>query len=252
MKRKTKRKISEYVGKIWNKSKKYILFLVFSGIGTGFDWILMKALAPVIIERLTQMLIISSILNKNVFLTLAPVVSNIMENIYAVTNFISYPIGVAIAFILSAKYAFKIKEEDMKKCTKDTIAVHVTGYGLQELLLIILTVFLGMDEDRAKFITIVVNGILMLFSNIFVVFRERDNKPKIFTIVIITIVKFLPRIRRNGKKRPRIRRKNRQKKVSRTWCISPSLIYGYLFSYIERSFFICLIQSSRNHVTLPI
>ena len=202
------RKIYDYACRIWNKSRKYVLFLVFSGIGTGFDWMLMKTLAPVIINPLIQILILSSILSENVFQILAPIACNIVENIYAITNFISYPIGVAIAFILSAKYAFKTPKEDMNKCIKDTIAVHLTGYGLQELLLIILTVFISMNENKAKFITIVVNGILMLFSNILIVFRDRNNaKTK-----VVTIVKFLPKIRFGKKKN---RRRFRHKKPKR-------------------------------------
>lgn len=244
------RKICDYTCKIWNKSRKYVLFLVFSGIGTGFDWMLMKTLAPVIINPLTQMLILSSILSENVFQVLVPVVCNIEENIYAITNVISYPVGVAIAFLLSAKYAFKTPKEDMNKCVKDTIIVHITGYGLQELLLVILTVFICMDEDFAKLITIVVNGLLMLFSNIFIVFRDRDNtKTK-----VVTIVKFLPNIkfgRNKNRRKPHHKRFKRQKKGSGTWCLHQIQSTDTFFSYIEKSFFICLIQSSRNHVTLP-
>lgn len=208
-------KVCEYAHKVWSKTKKYILFLIFSGIGTGIDWLLMKTLAPVITQHLSEILIISGVLSKNVFQILAPIVCNIKENIYVITNFVSYPIGVAIAFILSAKYAFKTKKEDMNKCIRDTIVVHATGYALQEVLLFILTVYLGKDEDSAKFTTIVVNGILMLFSNIVIVFRERDNtKPK-----IVTIVKFLPKIKIKKNKRQRKSRRRyprKQKKISET------------------------------------
>lgn len=202
-------KIWKYVCELWNKTKKYILFLIFSGVGTGFDWLLMKILAPVIIEPLIQMLIVSSILSENVCRVLVPIVYNIKENIYAITNVISYPVGVAIAFLLSAKYAFKTPKEDMNKCIKDTIIVHITGYALQELLLFILTAFFGKDEDNAKFITIVVNGILMLFSNILIVFRERDNSTK----TILKIAKSLPKVsfRKNKSKRGSRHNKKRRR-----------------------------------------
>ena len=227
-------KICDYVCEIWNKSKKYVLFLIFSGIGTGFDWMLMKTLAPVIINPLTQMLIVSSILSENIFQILAPIVCNIRENIYVITNFISYPIGVAIAFLLSAKYAFKTPKEDMNKCIRDTIIVHITGYALQELLLFILTAFFNKDEDTAKFITIVVNGLLMLFSNILIVFRDRNNtKTK-----VVTIVKFLPKIIGKNKNRRRFRHK-KQKRWSKTWCLYKTqftdtffLILKDLFSFV--------------------
>ena len=136
-----------------------------------------------------------------------------------IANIISYATGVMISFFLCRKFVFKVKDHVLRR-TLSTIAVHFVGLVIQELLLDSL-LGNGVDLNIAKMITVAENGILMYFLNVFVVFRK--YKP----------------IRRNSKK------------VSETW-VSSSLIYGYFFSYIERSFFICLIPSSRNQVTLPI
>lgn len=140
----------------------------------------------------------------------------------SIANIISYATGVMISFFLCRKFVFKVKDHVARR-TISTIAVHFVGLIIQELLLDSLLKS-GMNLNIAKMITVAENGILMYFLNVFIVFRK--YKP--------------------------IRRK--QKKVSETWVFS-SLIYGYFFTnkkfYIERSFFICLIPSSRNHVTLP-
>lgn len=136
-----------------------------------------------------------------------------------IANIISYATGVMISFFLCRKFVFKVKDHVARR-TLSTIAVHFVGLVIQELLLDSL-LGSGVDLNIAKMVTVIENGILMYFLNVFVVFRK--YKPI----------------------------KRRSKKVSETWVCS-SLIYGYFFSYIERSFFICLIPSSRNHVTLSI
>jgi len=136
-----------------------------------------------------------------------------------IANIISYATGVMISFFLCRKFVFKVKDHVARR-TLSTIAVHFVGLVIQELLLDSL-LGSGVDLNIAKMVTVIENGILMYFLNVFVVFRK--YKPT----------------------------KRQSKKVSETWVYS-SLIYGYFFSYIERSFFICLIPSSRNHVTLSI
>ena len=175
---------------------------------------------------------------------------SLYKNAYTLSNVISYPVGVALAFYWSAKYAFKTLDH-MKERIRDTILVHVTGLVVQELLLYVLKLN-GKTEDYAKLVAIAVNAILMAFSSILIVFRKRDNKIVIFAIFHKEGKERRKHPDRKKKSRRslkglkhRLKRGNRKKKTS-AW------ISGCLFSYIERSFFICLIQSSRNHVTLPI
>lgn len=135
-----------------------------------------------------------------------------------VANIISYAIGVMISFFLCRKFVFKVRDHVARR-TLSTIAVHFVGLIIQELLLGAL-LDLEWELNLAKLATVAENGVLMYFLNKYIVFRKYK-----------TI-------------------RTRSKKVSETWVFS-SLIYGYFFPYIERSFFICLIPSSRNHVTLP-
>lgn len=196
----------------WDNSRKYVLFLAFSVIGTISDFGVLKFL---------EMIIKLSTRNEV-----------IIKNAYEIGNIFSYIVGVAIAFILSAKFAFKIEKERMAECTKDTIFTHISGWITQIAALKIL-IYLGehnedyvwITKDIAKTIAIGINGILMLGSNIFIVFRDRDKGE-------------------GKRKRKRKKRKN--------FIHASKWQYGCVFLYIERSFFICLIQSSRNHVTLPI
>ena len=243
----------KYMKDFWNKSRKYLLFFCFSCIGTLCDIFVLNLLSTKIKSSiiLLSLLFMRMIGNNNLFQQVA---TTSYYYSYEISNILSYVIGVAVAFILSAKFAFKIKRDQMRDCVKDTIITHISGWVVQIALLFFLKYlgknnnnFAWITENIAKGISILINGLLMLLSNIFIVFRERDSNQK-----IITIVKFLPRKRRNSKKKLRLRRLRNKKKASGTWWISTSLIYGCPFSYIERSFFICLIPSSRNHVTLPI
>ena len=149
------------------------------------------------------------------------ILSLIMDE--SIANIISYAIGVMISFFLCRKFVFKVKDKLLRR-TLSTISVHFVGLIVQELLLNAL-LSLQWELNIAKLGTVIENGILMYFLNKYIVFRKYKT----------------------------IRRKS--KKVSETWVFS-STIYGYFFTYtklyIERSFFICLIPSSRNHVTLPI
>ena len=149
------------------------------------------------------------------------ILSLIMDE--SIANIISYAIGVMISFFLCRKFVFKVKDKLLRR-TLSTISVHFVGLIVQELLLNAL-LSLQWELNIAKLGTVIENGILMYFLNKYIVFRKYKT----------------------------IRRKS--KKVSETWVFS-SAICGYFFTYtkfyIERSFFICLIPSSRNHVTLPI
>jgi len=147
---------------VWSNSKKYVLFLAFSLIGTIADFGVLKFL-EMIIKSLTRNEVI-------------------IKNAYEIGNIFSYIVGVAIAFILSAKFAFKIEKEKMAECTKDTIFTHISGWITQIAALKIL-IYLGehnenyvwITKDMAKTISIGINGILMLGSNIFIVFRNRNK-----------------------------------------------------------------------------
>ena len=218
MKKKIKQKMKwKYVEDFWNKLKKYILFFVFSCIGT---------LCDIFVLNLLSAKIKSSVIILSLFFIRTIGNNNLLQGIFAIgyyysyelSNVISYIIGVGIAFILSAKFAFKIKRDQMRDCVKDTIITHISGWVVQIALLFFLKYlgennnnFAWITENIAKGISILINGLLMLFSNIFIVFRERDNNQK-----IITIVKFLPRKRRNSKKKPRLRRLRNKKKASGT------------------------------------
>jgi len=145
------------------------------------------------------------------------VLSLIMDE--RIANIISYAIGVIISFFLCRVFVFKVKDHVLKR-TLVTMSLHFVGLIIQELLLDYL-LNKQMDLNIAKGITIAENGILMYFLNKYIVFRKYKKETK-----------------------------KQQKEVSWTR-VGSALVHRYLF-YIERSFFICLIQSSRNHVTLPI
>ena len=194
--------------------KKYVLFGWYSAIGTLLDWILLKFLSLMVkgIALVTMLTTINLDMEYfNIF----------VRHGCAVSNIVSYAIGVAITFILSAKYAFKL-DDNMGRRIRNTTIIHIMGLLVQSGLFAVL-IHTGSSENTAKFITICENAVLMGAGNIFIVFRNYNKKDE---------------------------KDETQKKVSGTW-VSLSSICGYLFSYIEKSFFICLIQSSRNHVTLP-
>jgi len=198
---------------IMNRFRKYGLFAWYSIIGTGVDWVCLKFLSTLFRGIIFIIMIVTFSYDGDTFNTL-------IKHSCAVSNVLSYAIGVAVTFVLSVKYAFKIKDNMPDRIT-NTVLIHFLGLLVQGGLFAVL-IHNGFDENPAKIITICENAVLMGAGNIFIVFRnyKKDNSTK------------------------------KQKKVSETWVFS-SLIYGYFFPYIERSFFICLIPSSRNHVTLP-
>lgn len=197
--------------------KKYLLFGWYSVIGTAIDWILLKFLS-LMVKGIAIVTMISTVNYDLDFF------NTFVNHGCAISNVLSYAIGVAVTFVLSVKYAFKIKDNMPDRIT-NTVIIHFLGLLVQGGLFAVL-IHNGFDENPAKIITICENAVLMGAGNIFIVFRnyKKDNSTK------------------------------KQKKVSETWAFSGA-IYGYFFTndkiYIERSFFICLIQSSRNHVTLP-
>lgn len=196
-----------------DRFKKYGLFVFYSCVGTLADWILLKFLSLMFRGIIFTTMLVTFTYDGDSFNTL-------IRHSSAVSNILSYAVGVAITFILSVKFAFKIND-NMADRVKNTVFIHVLGLLIQSGLFALL-IHSGFEENHAKIITICENALLMGAGNIFIVFKsyKKDKNAK-------------------------------QKKVSETWVYS-RLIYGYFFSYIERSFFICLIQSSRNHVTLPI
>lgn len=192
--------------------KKYALFVLYSFVGTAVDWVLLKISSLLSKGIIFAYMIVTFSYDEGLFDTL-------VRNSSAGANMVSYAIGVAVTFILCIKYAFKIND-NMPDRIKNTVFIHILGLLVQSGLFALL-IHSGFEENHAKIITICENALLMGAGNIFIVFKsyKQDKSAK-------------------------------SKKVSETWVYS-SLIYGYFFSYIERSFFICLIQSSRNHVTLP-
>lgn len=205
----------------WNKSKKYLLFFFFSFIGTLCDIFVLNLLSTKMKSSviMLSLLFIRTIGNNKLFQQVATISYYYS---YEISNIISYVIGVAVAFVLSAKFAFKIKKDEMRGCIKDTIYTHLSGWVVQIALLFFLkylgenfSSFKWITENIAKGISIIINGILMLCSNLFIVFRDRSNtKSK-----VVTIEKFLPRVKfRRKKSVHRRRRFKRQKKGSGTWC----------------------------------
>lgn len=198
--------------------KKYLLFVWYSVIGTIADWTLLIFLS-LIIKGIALVTMIATLNFDMEYFKM------FVRHGCAASNVVSYAIGVAITFVLSAKYAFKLND-NMGRRIRNTTVIHIVGLLVQSGLFAMLIHHRGYDENTAKIITICENAVLMGAGNIFIVFRnyKKDNSTK------------------------------KQKKVSETWAFS-SAIYGYFFTndkiYIERSFFICLIPSSRNHVTLP-
>lgn len=87
-----------------------------------------------------------------------------------IANIISYATGVMISFFLCRKFVFKVKDHVARR-TLSTIAVHFVGLVIQELLLDSL-LGSGVDLNIAKMVTVIENGILMYFLNVFVVFRK--------------------------------------------------------------------------------
>ena len=192
--------------------KSYCLFAFYSCIGTAADWILLTFLSLMFRGIILSIMLLTFTYDIDVF-------SNLIKHSSALSNVISYAVGVAITFILCVKYAFKIND-NMPNRIRNTVIIHILGLLVQSGLFAFL-IHNGCDEVNAKIITICENAVLMATGNLLIVFKKYKQD--------------------EGKQ---------QKKVSETWVYS-TLICGYFFSYIEKSFFICLIPSSRNHVTLP-
>ena len=234
---------------VWSKVWSCILFIIFSAIATGVDWLIMKLLGKCLDVSITK--ILDLLRNSNIPCQIIPIIrctssflnvliwlgvivlstyclsvktvdgikvrdnltkaqasmrklvailivylvcisidvfivkyENILvfliSNAYTLSNIVSYPIGVALAFYWSAKYAFHMMDH-MRERIRDTILVHVTGLVVQELPLYVLKLN-GKTEDYAKLVAIAVNAVLMAFSSILIVFRKRDNKIVIFAI----------------------------------------------------------------------
>ena len=180
--------------------RKYLLFGLYSVIGTIADWILLKFLSLVVkgIALVTMLATIN--LDMEYF-------SMFVRHGCAVSNIVSYAIGVAITFVLSAKYAFKLND-NMGRRIRNTTIIHIIGLLVQSGLFAVL-IHSGFGENAAKIITIGENAVLMGAGNIFIVFRNYKKEGKSTEL---------------------------QKKVSETW-VYLSLIYGYFFSLYWKIFF---------------
>jgi len=162
--------------------KKITLFGCFSAIGTIADCILL-----IFISLFFKGIILTVIFTnvngiEELILTIISFMLGNLEKLdmlnkyaYSLANFISYAIGVAITFVLSAKYAFKVSEETVTKRAILTTIIHIIGIIVQTVLFNRL-IWHGWDNGTAKTITIAVNAVLMGASNIFIVFRNYNKK----------------------------------------------------------------------------
>ena len=152
--------------------RKYLLFGLYSVIGTIADWILLKFLS-LIVKGIALVTMLATInLDMEYF-------KMFIRHGCAVSNVASYAVGVAITFVLSAKYAFKLND-NMGKRIRNTTVIHIIGLLVQSGLFAVLIHHRGYDENTAKIITICENAVLMGAGNIFIVFRnyKKDNSTK--------------------------------------------------------------------------
>ena len=162
--------------------KKYILFGWYSAIGTLIDCLLL-----ILISLFFKGIVFTAIFAKisgiqELILTILSIVCGSFEkldtlNKYATSlaNFISYGVGVAITFILSAKYAFKVSKKSVNRRATATTIIHILGLIVQTILFNELT-WHGWDNGTAKEMTIVINAVLMGLSNIFIVFKKDKDE----------------------------------------------------------------------------
>lgn len=179
--------------------KKYWLFVWYSIVGTGVDWVFLKLLSFSFKSMVFITILKTGNFDRMFF-------DNLIKYGCTIANIVSYAIGVATTFFLSAKYAFKIND-NIPDRIKNTILIQIIGLLVQSGLFAIL-IHNGFDENPAKIITICENAVLMGAGNIFVVFRN---------------------YRKEGNNT------KQQKKVSETW-VSSSLIYGYFFLILKDLF----------------
>lgn len=162
--------------------RKIILFGCFSAIGTIADCILLIFIS-LFFKGIIFTVIFTNVNGiEELILTIMSFMLGNLEKLYilnkyaySLANFISYAIGVAITFVLSAKYAFKVSEETVTKRAILTTIIHIIGIIVQTVLFNKL-IWRGLDNGTAKTITIIVNAVLMGFSNIFIVFRNYNKK----------------------------------------------------------------------------
>lgn len=149
------------------KIRKYGLFVLYSLIGTGIDWLILilSSLAIKGVAFCTKLITILTTFTYDKALYDA-----IIKDGCSVANVISYAIGVALTFSWSAKYAFKVND-NMSDRIRNTIFIHVLGLLVQSGLFAVL-IHNGFDEFWTKVITICENAVLMGAGNIFIVFRN--------------------------------------------------------------------------------
>ena len=150
--------------------KKYLLFVWYSAIGTVADWILLIFLS-LMIKGIALVTMVATFNFDMEFFRM------FVRHGCAVSNVISYAIGVAITFVLSAKYAFKLND-NMGKRIRNTTVIHIIGLLVQSGLFAVLIHHRGYDENTAKIITICENAVLMGAGNIFIVFRNYKKEDK--------------------------------------------------------------------------
>ena len=98
--------------------------------------------------------------------------SEIFINVLA--NGICYMIGSIVAFFCCRRFAFKMKDNLWKRLSS-TLGTHFIGFALQELLFFYL-LYLGLDINVAKAITIGENAIVMFFATKLIVFRTYHSQ----------------------------------------------------------------------------
>ena len=146
--------------------KKYALFAWYSCIGTLADWILLIFLSLMFRGIIFSTMLVTFTYDGDLF-------NSLIKHSSAISNVLSYAVGVAITFVLSVKYAFKIND-NMSSRIKNTVFIHFLGLIVQSGLFAFL-IHKGCYEVNAKIITICVNAVLMVTGNLLIVFKKYEQ-----------------------------------------------------------------------------
>ena len=148
------------------KFRKYWLFAWYSCVGTLADLILLIFLSLMFRGIIFSTMLVTFTYDRDLF-------SILIKNSSAVSNVLSYAVGVAITFILCIKYAFKIND-NIPNRIRNTVIIHILGLLVQSGLFAFL-IHNGCYEVNAKFITICVNAVLMVIGNLLIVFKKYNQ-----------------------------------------------------------------------------
>lgn len=93
---------------------------------------------------------------------------------YLWANVISVHCGIFTSFFLNRQYNFKVKDKTSQRF-KIFYLVGLTGLGVSELLIYILSVRMGMEYRLSKIITIFVAALLQFILNKYITFKKTRN-----------------------------------------------------------------------------